>query len=62
MESPGTMLLVRIFRVVSPGGPVVMRLRCDWELSENTARAHISGYPFMNLKLTWNAAGQLRPH
>jgi hypothetical protein len=26
------MLLVRIFMVVSPGGPIVMRLRCDWDL------------------------------
>jgi hypothetical protein len=41
VESPGTMLLVRIFRVVSPWEPVVMRLHCDRHLHENTARAQI---------------------
>jgi hypothetical protein len=42
VERLGTMLLVRIFVGVSPWDPIVMRLRCDQDLHENTARAQLA--------------------
>ena len=42
MGGPGTMLLMRIFMMVSPWEPVFMRLRRDRARHGNTARAQLA--------------------